>query len=159
MEHHLSWLSFFSCMLLWVLLGDLSITDLIWLFSSNPYLPQEWWTIPTCPAPWGFFTSPFLMSRHNRNQLLKATSHNRGQLLWDGGCHNRDQTYPGVRPRATQPQGPDITCCGKTIFVLQPKTWHPRMDAPFITRNQNWDLCYDSYSCCQLSWKPSQHCR
>ena len=54
MEHHLSWLSFFSCMLLWVLLGDLSITDLIWLFSSNLYLPQERWTIPTCPAPWDF---------------------------------------------------------------------------------------------------------
>ena len=40
---------------------------------------------------------------------------------------------------------PDISCCGKAILVLQPKTWHPQIDAPLITGNRTRDLYFDSY--------------
>ena len=111
-----------------VFLGDVSFTDVIWLFVTNPVLPQVWRIISTCPAPWGFSTSPImiLMSRHNHSQLLRATSHNRSQLLRDCGCYNRGQTYSGVCTSATKHHNSHIACCGKAIFVLQPKTCHPR---------------------------------
>jgi len=39
---------------------------------------------------------------------------------------------------------PPRSCCGKAIFVLQPKTCHLQMDAPLITGNRTWDLFNDS---------------
>jgi len=56
---------------------------------------------------------------------------------------------------------PDCHKCSHLLYVLvlQPKTWHPQMDAPLITWNRTRDFCYDSCSCCHLSWMPNWYCR
>ena len=45
----------------------------------------------------------------------------------------------------------------KAVFVLQPKAWHPQMDAPDIIGNRTRNLCYVNRSRCPLGYKPYEH--